>query len=124
MGLMTGAGCLSRVLGPVFVGVIYTRYGTYWTFGFTSVMMFIAMIWLLLSKNRLIPPSFDSPLTTEMQTLSTNKVPIPTDEAEYKVTSQNDDDSALEEDEENINNALNTALCSDKNNITIVVAGR
>lgn len=50
MGLMTGAGCLSRVLGPVFVGSIYTRLGTYWTFGFTSIMMLLAMFWLLYSK--------------------------------------------------------------------------
>lgn len=46
MGLMTGSGCFSRVLGPVFVGSIYTRLGTYWTFGTTSLMMFVAMIWL------------------------------------------------------------------------------
>lgn len=46
MGLMTGSGCLSRALGPVFVGYVYTRLGTYWTFGFTSVMMFVSMIWL------------------------------------------------------------------------------
>ncbi|KAL7732400.1 hypothetical protein ACLKA6_004375 [Drosophila palustris] len=59
MGLMTGAGCLSRVMGPVFVGSIYTRLGTYWTFGFTSVMMIISMIWLLCSNQLLIPPTFD-----------------------------------------------------------------
>lgn len=50
MGLMTGAGCLSRVLGPVFVGSIYTRLGTIWTFGFTTLMMLISMIWLILSR--------------------------------------------------------------------------
>lgn len=50
MGLMTGSGCLSRVMGPVFVGSIYTRLGTYWTFGFTSVMMFVSMIWLLIFR--------------------------------------------------------------------------
>lgn len=46
MGLMTGSGCFSRVLGPVFVGVIYTRYGTNWTFGFTTFMMAVSMFWL------------------------------------------------------------------------------
>lgn len=50
MGLMTGSGCMSRFMGPVFVGTIYTRLGTYWTFGFTSVMMLVAMIWLLISR--------------------------------------------------------------------------
>lgn len=50
MGLMTGAGCLSRVMGPIFVGSIYTRLGTYWTFGITSIMMMVAQCWLLCSK--------------------------------------------------------------------------
>lgn len=50
MGLMTGAGCLSRVMGPIFVGSIYTRLGTYWTFGITSIMMMVAQCWLLCTK--------------------------------------------------------------------------
>ncbi|KAH8397544.1 hypothetical protein KR222_009107 [Zaprionus bogoriensis] len=50
MGLMTGAGCLSRFMGPVFVGSIYMRLGTYWTFGFTSIMMLVFMLWLQLTK--------------------------------------------------------------------------
>lgn len=56
MGLMTGAGCASRVLGPVFVGLIYTRLGTYYTFGITGVMLLISMLWLQCVSERLIPP--------------------------------------------------------------------
>jgi len=56
MGLMTGAGCASRVLGPVFVGFIYTRLGTYYTFGITGVMLIIFMLWLQIVNKRLIPP--------------------------------------------------------------------
>ncbi|XP_018353735.1 PREDICTED: major facilitator superfamily domain-containing protein 8 [Trachymyrmex septentrionalis] len=56
MGLMTGAGCASRVLGPVFVGFIYTRLGTYHTFGITGVMLIISMLWLQLVNKRLIAP--------------------------------------------------------------------
>nr|XP_012225628.1 PREDICTED: major facilitator superfamily domain-containing protein 8 [Linepithema humile]XP_012225629.1 PREDICTED: major facilitator superfamily domain-containing protein 8 [Linepithema humile]XP_012225630.1 PREDICTED: major facilitator superfamily domain-containing protein 8 [Linepithema humile]XP_012225632.1 PREDICTED: major facilitator superfamily domain-containing protein 8 [Linepithema humile] len=56
MGLMTGAGCGSRVLGPVFVGLIYTRWGTYHTFIITGIMILISMIWLLFVNKRLIPP--------------------------------------------------------------------
>lgn len=55
MGIMTGAGCLSRVLGPVFVGLIYTRWGTYHTFGITGFTLIVAMIWLQLVYGRLIP---------------------------------------------------------------------
>lgn len=55
MGIMTGAGCGSRVLGPVFVGLIYTRFGTYHTFGITGATLIIAMVWLQLVYKRLIP---------------------------------------------------------------------
>lgn len=55
MGLMTGSGCLSRVMGPVFVSYVYTELGTTWTFGMTTVMMTLSMIWLLIVQNRLIP---------------------------------------------------------------------
>jgi len=54
MGLMTGAGCASRVLGPVFVGFIYTRLGTYHTFGITGIMLIVSMLWLQLVNKRLI----------------------------------------------------------------------
>ncbi|XP_054085670.1 major facilitator superfamily domain-containing protein 8 isoform X1 [Zeugodacus cucurbitae] len=125
MGLMTGAGCLSRVLGPVFVGVIYTRYGTYWTFGITSVMMFVAMIWLLVEKKRLIPPTFDNNMGAELQTMSTNKVPLQLEETDYKIVPQIDDEApALVENEDELDTALNTALCSRRNSITIVVADK
>ena len=56
MGLMTGAGCASRVLGPVFVGFIYTRLGTYYTFGITGVMLLVSMLWLQFVSERLIAP--------------------------------------------------------------------
>lgn len=47
MGLMTGSGCLSRVMGPVFVTYIYEEHGTIWTFGLTTVMMAVCLLWLL-----------------------------------------------------------------------------
>jgi ceroid-lipofuscinosis MFS transporter 7 len=50
MGMMTGSGCLSRVLGPVFGSYIYVRLGTYWTFGITTVMMAANMVWLWLVR--------------------------------------------------------------------------
>ncbi|XP_064212479.1 major facilitator superfamily domain-containing protein 8 [Tribolium castaneum] len=55
MGLMTGSGCLSRVMGPVFVTYIYEEFGTIWTFGLTTVMMVICLFWLLYFNKTLIP---------------------------------------------------------------------
>lgn len=57
MGILTGSGSLSRVLGPIFVGSIYTRLGTNWTFGVTSAMMGLSMVWLYCYKDALIPPT-------------------------------------------------------------------
>lgn len=55
MGLMTGSGCLSRVMGPVFVTHIYEECGTVWTFGMTTVMMILCLLWLLYFNKSLIP---------------------------------------------------------------------
>ncbi|CAG9822815.1 unnamed protein product [Phaedon cochleariae] len=55
MGLMTGSGCLSRVMGPVFVTYIYEEYGTIWTFTLTTVMMAGCLIWLLSFQEILNP---------------------------------------------------------------------
>ncbi|XP_066999586.2 major facilitator superfamily domain-containing protein 8 [Anabrus simplex] len=65
MGLMTGSGCLSRVMGPVFVSYIYTRLGTIWTFGITTVMMALSMVWLQLVDSRLVVPDPDKPPAQE-----------------------------------------------------------
>uniref|UniRef100_A0A2M3Z9I2 Putative transporter/transmembrane protein n=1 Tax=Anopheles braziliensis TaxID=58242 RepID=A0A2M3Z9I2_9DIPT len=60
MGLMTGSGCMSRALGPVFLSTIYTKYGLYWTFGSTAVMMAITMLWLWQMRQRLAPASYET----------------------------------------------------------------
>ena len=65
MGLMTGGGCAARVLGPVFVGVIYNRYGTYHTFGVTGATLVLCMIWMQIVDKRLIP-------SKEIQNAATN----------------------------------------------------
>ncbi|XP_053680404.1 major facilitator superfamily domain-containing protein 8-like [Anopheles nili] len=59
MGIMTGSGCLSRALGPVFLSTIYTKYGLYWTFGTTAVMMAVTMLWLWQMRERLVPMKYD-----------------------------------------------------------------
>lgn len=51
--LLISGGCVSRILGPIAVGSIYTRYGTTWTFGITCIMMILPMIWLYILRNRL-----------------------------------------------------------------------
>jgi len=55
-GLMTGSGCFSRVLGPVFLSFVYVNMGTVWTFSLTTVMMALCCLWLRLIYSRLVPP--------------------------------------------------------------------
>ncbi|XP_055596935.1 major facilitator superfamily domain-containing protein 8-like [Uranotaenia lowii] len=62
MGIMTGSGCMSRALGPVFLSTIYTKLGLYWTFGSTAVMMAATMLWLWFVRDRLIPFEYDNPM--------------------------------------------------------------
>ena len=54
MGLMTGSGCLSRFMGPVFVSYVYTILGTVWTFGITTAIMAACMVWLMIFQRRLV----------------------------------------------------------------------
>lgn len=83
MGLMTGSGCLSRVLGPVFVTYIYTKFGTIWTFSMTTVMMVLIMIWLYMFMERLIPVEEKIEEATELQELHNLVAQPPTDD-KYK----------------------------------------
>lgn len=53
MGLLTMSGCLSRVMGPVFISYIYTIYGTIWTFSLTAAMMVVSTILLFFMEKRL-----------------------------------------------------------------------
>lgn len=52
-GLMTASGCMSRILGPICVSVIYARFGTFWLSTLTAIMMIIPMAWLVVIRDRL-----------------------------------------------------------------------
>lgn len=67
MGMITGSGCLSRILGPVCVGFVYTRYGTLPTFAGTAVMMIVAMFWMWLFRYRFIIEDLDKQAETDSQ---------------------------------------------------------
>ncbi len=71
MGLFTGAGCVSRIFGPLAVGSIYTRFGTSWTFKVTCVMMILPMVWLYFLRHRLYVEEVDIK-TVEMKNLNGN----------------------------------------------------
>lgn len=85
MGIMTGSGCLSRALGPIFLSTIYTKLGLYWTFGSTAVMMAATMLWLWLVRDRLTPPEYDNPTAgQELQTVASRKEPGGADPSELE----------------------------------------
>ncbi|XP_034829506.2 major facilitator superfamily domain-containing protein 8 [Maniola hyperantus] len=57
MGVLTGAGCVSRALGPVFVAAVYARRGPLATFSATAVLTFAALLALRVVYSRLAPPA-------------------------------------------------------------------
>lgn len=72
MGVLTGAGCLSRALGPVFVSAVYARRGPDATFGSTAALTLAALLALRLVYARLRPPALTpdpTPTAHEMQPL-------------------------------------------------------
>lgn len=71
-GLLTGAGCLARALGPLFVAAVYARRGPDATFGITAGLTLAALMALRLVYARLRPPSTPeppAPLARELQPL-------------------------------------------------------
>lgn len=55
MGILTGVGGLSRILGPIFVTYVYTFYGTHLTFGVLTGAMALALVELSILYKQLIP---------------------------------------------------------------------
>lgn len=100
MGLMTGAGCLSRVMGPVFVSYIYTRYGTIWTFGITTVMMIASMVWLQVLEKRLKAPDLPlvPPPPVELQVCSSQEINRKSSKEEYTPLQEKNDSKCIYEE--------------------------
>lgn len=74
MGIITNAGCLSRITGPVFIMLLYTRYGTFHTFLSMLILILIPFSMLIIVKDRLYIENFksidsNSPKQVELQEL-------------------------------------------------------
>ncbi|XP_037969233.2 major facilitator superfamily domain-containing protein 8 [Plutella xylostella] len=68
-GILTGAGCVSRALGPIFVSLVYARRGPAAAFGSTAAITFTTLIALRLLYSRLRPPPLTAPTPPEPQEL-------------------------------------------------------
>lgn len=97
---MTGAGCLSRVMGPVFVSYIYTRFGTIWTFGITAVMMIVSMVWLQVIEKRLKVPDLPSvpPPPVELQVCSSQAINGKSTQEEYAPLQEKNNSNCISEE--------------------------
>lgn len=67
MGLFTGSGGFSRVVGPVLLSYLYTHLGIIWTFCSLGTFMALTVIWLLLLKHRLIPAVYNASVDETMK---------------------------------------------------------
>ncbi|XP_063709230.1 major facilitator superfamily domain-containing protein 8-like [Culicoides brevitarsis] len=59
MGLFTGSGGFSRVVGPVLLSALYQHYGVVWTFCSLGAFMAVTVVWLLCLKHRLVPAVYN-----------------------------------------------------------------
>ena len=55
MGLLTTSGSLARVIGPIFVSVIYEYYGTLALFGIVTASLGLSFIITTLAYRQLVP---------------------------------------------------------------------
>ncbi|CAH4036738.1 major facilitator superfamily domain-containing protein 8 isoform X1 [Pieris brassicae] len=79
MGVLTGAGCIARALGPVFVATVYARRGPDATFGATATFTFCALVALRLVYARLSPRGAAAPpVALELRPLNCDKATAPT----------------------------------------------
>ena len=67
MGLLTAAGSLARVLGPLMVSYVYNGYGLYVTYGLIMASMIIALILTVLFYKRMVPLKMPGELTQNGQ---------------------------------------------------------
>lgn len=50
MGLIAASVCVGRILGSIYIGNIYAKYGLYWAFGFATVIVLLVMFWTWLIR--------------------------------------------------------------------------
>ena len=55
MGILTSAGSLARIAGPIFVSEIYKNFGTYWTYGLTCLSLVLTMASSIITYKRMVP---------------------------------------------------------------------
>jgi len=55
MGILTSAGSLARIAGPIFVSEIYKEFGTYWTYGLCCMSLVLTMVASMITYKRMVP---------------------------------------------------------------------
>ena len=55
MGVLTAAGSLARIMGPLLVSYVYNGFGLYFTYGLIGASMATALALILISFPRLVP---------------------------------------------------------------------
>lgn len=61
MGILTGAGSIARVTGPVWISTVYQNYGVIVTYSILGVLQTIALFGLVLSYNHIGPMNLAAP---------------------------------------------------------------
>lgn len=59
MGILGAGACLARVLCPICVTNLYSAYGTWYAFGFMTIVMAVVLIIFFIFYKRLVPYKYD-----------------------------------------------------------------
>ena len=70
MGLLTTSGSLARVVGPIFVTVIYEQYGTYLTFSLVTGSLVLTTLMFIITYRQFVPPDKDCSASDGMSSVS------------------------------------------------------
>jgi len=77
MGLITSAGSLARICGPIFISYVYVQFGTYWTFGILTFSLAVTLVTFLATYRYLVPADAQpktnkKKMTTPLNTISSS----------------------------------------------------
>jgi ceroid-lipofuscinosis MFS transporter 7 len=59
MGILGAGACLARVLCPISVTNLYSAYGTWYAFGFMTLVMAVVLVIFLIFYKHLVPYKYD-----------------------------------------------------------------
>ena len=78
MGWLSACGSLARIVGPVYVTIVFEHYGLRWSFSVIVFLNLVTLISLVFSWKRLVPYGERK---KRRRSINSDFISVPTDEA-------------------------------------------